>query len=167
MNTTIDKCIAVQTILESCPLLKSLKVTGLQPSDLLSGKSWVCSDLSTLSIELTCRDQDMDTIRNEFRMVFEILSKLEKLEHLDLHECPGEADTDDERLDLRLRCEVAQLPALKDLRYFYFGFSVLITSVEDATWMIRHWARLEHVIGHYNEDSSFELKSNSRSLQTT
>lgn len=120
-NTDNDKCTAVQVILESCPLLKCLKVTGLQPSDLLNGKPWVCSDLRTLSVKMNFRDQDKDTIRNELRMILERLSKLEKLEHLELHECRDEPDTDDERLDLRLGSEVAKLPALKNLRHLYLS----------------------------------------------
>ncbi|KAF9320096.1 hypothetical protein BG003_007267 [Podila horticola] len=151
---------AVQVILSSCPRLKSLQTTHLKPSDIIDGQPWICLGLRTLKIEIVIGGQSMNTVHNESRAIFERLSRLEKLEHLEIHEAGGLASIASrvysQGLDLRLQSGLGQLSTMKDLRYLNFGYMVQNMSAEDIAWMRKHWTRLEHVEGRCNRHGTFK-----------
>lgn len=145
----------VQAILASCPRLTCLKAFQLRPSDVIKGKPWVCSGFRSLRIEIIIKSADNSVIHIQSCAIFEHLSKLEKLEHLNLRGVTGDP-LHTQGLDLRLESELDQLSAVRNIRYLNFENTIQNMAAEDIVWMRKHWTRLEQVIGRCNAHGNFE-----------
>lgn len=144
----------VQAILTSCPQLTCLKAFQLRPAHIIEGKPWVCSGLRTLRAEISLWNQDENEIRHQSHTIFGRLSKLEKLEHLNVRGNGGRRET--QGLDLRLESGLGQLSTMRNLRFLDFGQTIQNMSAEDIAWMRKHWTRLKKVIGRCNGYGTFE-----------
>ncbi|KAG0331850.1 hypothetical protein BG000_010550 [Podila horticola] len=145
----------LQTILESCPVLKELTADRIQASRIQQGRPWVCLGLKKF-IVFVAVDGDIQTSEEEggcsqSQAVFGQLSRLAQLEHLFV----GKISTQStpklvQGLDFRLASGMGQLATLKMLTKLYFENTKQNMYAEDIDWIWRHFWRLEALGGKYN-----------------
>jgi hypothetical protein len=145
-------------ILYSCPRLEVLRVGGLDVQKMAERGPWVCQQLRVLEVWFIIPDS-----RQDLRpLLFERLSTLTRLESLStsfFHAGFGST------FGLRLRLDdgLGLLTNLQQLRSLNFGFSSTKAcspqiEMEDATWMVKNWKRLNKVYGRLNSDEAVEAQ---------
>ncbi|KAF9318701.1 hypothetical protein BG003_010737 [Podila horticola] len=161
-------------LLESCPLLKYIRVPKLKASTIMIGKPWVCLDLEEFRVGVVVGAAGIQTIRKRSRAVFERLSKLTRLTHLDIgfhYIQDGNSDSDDsdesdsdiparQGLDLTLDSGIGQLSTLKNLEELDFCYTVQDMSVKDVTWIRDNWKKLQAVNGICNDHGGYKDQPN-------
>ncbi|KAF9425499.1 hypothetical protein BGZ76_003207 [Entomortierella beljakovae] len=159
----------VQEILSSCPLLTTLAAPRINAEDIATGKPWVCTELTQLSV---CIEQDPSMADDVQPLIFEQLSRITRLEKLQLnvpvylnnnmansgHENRTSNGTPLPRLqdsiDLRLEKGLHMLSSLEMLRVFEFMGTTQCLGVDEVDWMLTHWQFLEAVSGLLNSNQT-------------
>ncbi|KAG0092718.1 hypothetical protein BGZ92_008834 [Podila epicladia] len=156
-------------VLESCPLLKYIRAPKLNVSAIMRGKPWVCLDLEEFRVGILAGVSGKATIHSESQAVFERLSKLTRLTHLDIgfhYMQDDNSDSDDSNdsdgdntacqgLDLTLESGFSQLSTLKNLEELDFTYTVQDMSVEDVKWMRDNLKKLQVVKGICNRHGEY------------
>jgi len=142
-------------ILCSCPRLEVLLVGSVHAKDVVECGPWVCQQLRELEIWFKFAEAEQD----HCPLVFEHLSTLTQLEHLKLNYAVGLSRWDGFRLmKFRLDDGLASLTSLWRLRSLDFGstidFSSPELSVEEVTWMVDNWKKLEVIKGPLNSNTA-------------
>lgn len=161
------KCL---TILESCPLLKYIYVPKLKASAIMLGKPWICSSLEEFRVGIVVGASGKQTVRDRSRAIFERMSKLTCLTHLDIghhyiQDDSGNSDDSEDgdddvpkrqSLDLTLESGLDQLASLKHLEELDFSYTVQNMSAEDVKWIRENWKRLQVVRGICNDHGGYK-----------
>ncbi|KAK3810275.1 MAG: hypothetical protein J3Q66DRAFT_352675 [Benniella sp.] len=151
-TTSGDNALFTLEVLKSCPKLQSLKMgtVPVQVRDMLNDDApWVCED--SLKHLAVCFNVEEDISKAGQRILFERLSRLHKLEQLDLS-CKPPVQS----LDLRLEAGLEQLATLTRLEELTFRGTVQKMKVKDAEWMIEHWKSLKSVKGRMHSEDADE-----------
>ncbi|KAG0039165.1 hypothetical protein BGZ82_009425 [Podila clonocystis] len=165
-------------LLESCPLLKYIRVPKLNAYAIMLGKPWVCLDLEEFRVGVVVGVYGKPTIRKRSRAVFERLSKLTRLTHLDIgfhYVQDGNSESDDtdnsdgeiqarQSLDLTLKSGIDQLSTLKNLEELNFSYTIQDMSAEDVKWIRDNLKRLQVVKGICNGHGGYKDQPNTQCL---
>ncbi|KAF9954624.1 hypothetical protein BGZ72_004441 [Mortierella alpina] len=132
----------VQEILCSSPVLQSLMLHDMLARDAIEpGKEWKCTSLKTLRLNFKFRKDEMHLQP----LIFERLSKLNSMEHLDLGSwaySSGESG-----LRLRLEDGLAKLGSWTRLRTLDYSGTWQSIGFEELAWMQQHWTNVHSIIG--------------------
>ncbi|KAF9336580.1 hypothetical protein BG006_008146 [Podila minutissima] len=159
----------ILVLLESCPLLKYIRAPKLKASAIVLGKPWVCQDLEEFRVSILVGVSGKTTIRRGSQAVFERLSKLTRLTHLDIgfhYMQDDNSDSDDsddsdgdilacQGLDLTLESGFSQLSTLKNLEELDFSYTVQDMSAEDVKWIRDNLKKLQVVKGICNRHGEY------------
>ncbi|KAF9949273.1 hypothetical protein BGZ72_008925 [Mortierella alpina] len=144
------KSVMVQRVLCSCPQLKQLVVGTVFAADIvLPSNPWICCHLERLEMRITKRENDLKEWELE---IFERLSNLTALRHLDLGTCeavPGPLRS----LDLTLNAGLGLLARLRGLAVFGFVATPQAMDRLEIDWMLESWPRLHTVTGTLTGDA--------------
>ncbi|KAG9068327.1 hypothetical protein KI688_010593 [Linnemannia hyalina] len=151
----------VLSVLSGCPLLEDLSAPFLTASDLRQSeparRAWVCLGLTRLKVYIT-RDREHP---DADKLVFEQLSKLVKLEELDIGD-DSLYDLNDDlvrdlgsrgALQLRLDSGLDCLAGMKSLYAVEFRGTVQTMRVQEIEWMLENWPELREVSGKLSKNS--------------
>ncbi|KAF9930007.1 hypothetical protein BGZ67_006009 [Mortierella alpina] len=142
----------VQTILCSCPALRTLKVDRMLAKDAAQeGKDWVCGST------LRCLSLGFVFLRNEMHLqpkVFERLASLTRIEDFVMSQHHslfwGESG-----LKLRLEDGLENLKAWKRLKTIHvLNDMSLVVEQSEIAWMVDQWDDLELFSGRTDDDAS-------------
>ncbi|KAF9351402.1 hypothetical protein BGX34_000580 [Mortierella sp. NVP85] len=142
---------AVRDVLCSCPMLENLSASDIFAQDIAEGGVWVCRQLRKLTLCFCFKETEQDLQP----VVFERLSALVGLRILDMG---GPCNEDNNVLEFRLDCGLAQLASLKELRALGFCHEMYgIEQVQrlganDIGWMMDNWKNLKGICGCLNRD---------------
>jgi len=142
----------------------------LKASAIMLGKPWICSSLEEFRVGIVVGASGKQTVRNRSRAIFERMSKLTCLTHLDIgchyiQDDSGNSDDSEDgdddvpkrqSLDLTLESGLDQLASLKHLEELDFSYTVQNMSAEDVKWIRENWKRLQVVRGICNDHGGFK-----------
>lgn len=126
---------AIQLVLESCPLLRSISAPRIEASLIMDGKRWACLNLTSFFVNIVL-DSKEHSVGCQSRMVYVQLARLTKLEVLDIHPHSGKGV---QSLDLRLESGLYQLSSLGKLWRLRYCGTIQHIVFEDIQWMREHW----------------------------
>ncbi|KAG0096587.1 hypothetical protein BGZ93_004315 [Podila epicladia] len=137
----------VNTVM-SCTQLQVLTLRNIPSAALLESEPWACLQLKRLALNFQRLGVDMDDpqgarIISESRAVWQRISRLMELEHVDMN--PNGGWVPGFRPDFTLACGLGQLRALTKMRSIYID--LLKLALSDAEWMVRAWPKLEVIRG--------------------
>jgi len=140
-------------ILCSCARLEVLHAGHVTAKDIAERGPWACKQLRELEIWFRYAESEQDLQQ----VVFERLSMLVQLEHLNVKYEGSSYEGDDLGLELRLDRGLGRLASLQQLRSLDFRSDFDVDSspelaVEDVTWMMENWESLTMVSGRLNRD---------------
>ncbi|KAG0021518.1 hypothetical protein BGZ81_008895 [Podila clonocystis] len=133
----------------SCPHLQILTLCNIASSAFLETEPWACLQLKHLALNFQrlewadIDDQQGTKIISESRAVWQRVSRLTELEHLDIDPHGGWGPGF--RPEFTLACGLGQLSTLTKVRRIHIDLVKLDKS--DAEWMVGAWPRLEVVRG--------------------
>jgi hypothetical protein len=136
-----------------CPNLEVLLARSVYAEDIAEGGPWLCQQIRRLVICIRFEDLKPDL----HQLVFERLSTLDQLEHLDLDITYNDDDNDDCVLLFRLDWGMEQLATLQQLKSFSFDTDTVDRytpqlGMDEVVWMMEHWKKLKRVNGPFNRD---------------
>ncbi|KAK3837383.1 MAG: hypothetical protein J3R72DRAFT_423676 [Linnemannia gamsii] len=156
----------VQEILAGCVNLVSLDAHHIFVKDIAKAlKPWGCSKLSRLVIYIAKQEDDEEEWEG---LVFEQISRLRRLQILDLSEdpyCFGHSDRLDpilglEPLNLQLRSlssrgtDIGCWSSLVLMQRFSFNIKRQRIGLKEGLWMTEHWENLTNINGGFRDHES-------------
>ncbi|KAF9115026.1 hypothetical protein BGX27_009144 [Mortierella sp. AM989] len=155
----------VQTLLASCPNLKSFQTPKITVTDISTGDGWVCHKMNYLYTDIEADvDLESESGIEAQKIVYSRLGSLTRLKVLALtkRECGGEPM---KTIDLRLKSGLDLLAPLKDLYQISFHTDYMHRQnmgIDEANWMVENWPSLVSFTGRPSGDS--ETRSKMRSI---
>ncbi|KAI8362154.1 hypothetical protein B0O80DRAFT_435173 [Mortierella sp. GBAus27b] len=150
----------VRNILSGCPRLKTLKAGNIYARDIAQGRL-CCLQLRELKICIVIEKSEQDL----HRVIFERLSTLVHLEHLQLG-YPGENELGNHHgLQFRLDLGMGQLRSLRQLKGVSFVNDIPACRLhpqigkEEAEWIVENWKNLKRIKGELNSDKAEDRRS--------
>ncbi|KAK3810179.1 MAG: hypothetical protein J3Q66DRAFT_373217 [Benniella sp.] len=136
-----------QEVMSSCPLLTSFKGVTIDAIDITQGRPWTCLKLKLLKLGFCF---DPSTIDRMQPLVLDQLSRLTRLEDLEVYSWRQEPLNFQEGFDLRLEHGLGKLSTLRQLRILDLGDSKQNMGEQEVDWIIEHWKCLVRIYGRLN-----------------
>ncbi|KAK3810180.1 MAG: hypothetical protein J3Q66DRAFT_415520 [Benniella sp.] len=136
-----------QEVMSSCPLLTVFKGCIVDAVDIVQGRPWVCLQLKLLSLGFRF---DSTTFDQMHPLVLDQLSRLTRLEDLELYSWRQSPSQFQETIDLRLEHGLGKLSTLRLLRILEIGAAKQRMGLQEIDWMIEHWKCLVRIYGKLN-----------------
>ncbi|KAG0339233.1 hypothetical protein BG005_003514, partial [Podila minutissima] len=143
----------VQTLLESCPMLKALWAPTILATHIQQGRPWISLCLRRLSVFVEVQSSAAEEIRNQSWAVFLQLARLKRLVSLSIG--GTRVAKGSQGLDLRLQSGMGQLEGLAKLEELSFINTKQDMGPEDISWMRVHFCRLMRVQGQCNRNGEY------------
>ncbi|KAF9109958.1 hypothetical protein BGX27_006955 [Mortierella sp. AM989] len=137
-------------VLCSCPNLEEMKGNDIFAKDIIEGGPWVCLSMRVLEVCFVFRRAD----QNLQHMIFERLSRLERLEKLCIGGYSFPRRKMFQALDLRLESGFGMLEKLKNMKHLNCHYTTQSVNEKEIRWILANWKRLEIISGSLNQDSS-------------
>ncbi|KAF9091243.1 hypothetical protein BGX27_002056, partial [Mortierella sp. AM989] len=144
---------AIVEILLSCPQLRVFKGRRIHAKDVVSThgdisyRTWVCTSLRELALSFefeqgVTEEEQLNKDRMMTR-VFEQLSRLTKLETLNLGGYKATGTSPDSEMQLSLSKGFGKLSTLRGMKYICAPRTGQDIGENEVNWMIKHWEELE------------------------